>query len=299
MGWLNYHHLHYFWLAAREGTVTAASEQLGLAQSTVSTQIRALEEALGEKLFRREGRRLVLTDVGDVVYRYADEIFSLGRELLDTVHQRPTRRPRRFRVGIADVLPKLVAHRLLEPALQLEPPVLLTCLEGKPDQLVAELALHRLDLVLADTPISPGLAVKAFSHLLGESGVTFFGSPDLARKARRGFPDSLADTPLLLPTEGTAMRRSLDQWFEERQIRPPVVCEFEDGALLKVFGKAGLGLFPAPSVIEEEICQQYRVRPVGQLAEVSECFFAISVERRLKHPAVVAISEAARTRLFG
>jgi LysR family transcriptional regulator, transcriptional activator of nhaA len=298
MEWLNYHHLLYFWLVAKTGSVTDASEQLRLSQSTVSTQLRALETALDEKLFRREGRRLVLTDVGRVVFGYAEEIFALGRELLDTVKDRPTGRPLRLNVGVADVLPKLVAHRLIAPALALDVPVRLVCTEGKPPDLLAELALHRLDVVLSDTPADPGVAVRVFTHLLGECDVVLVAAPDLAGRYRRGFPGSLEGAPLLVPAVGTMLRRSLDQWLEAESLRPHVIGEFEDGALMQAFGREGVGIFPVPSVVEADVRRQAGVRLVGRLPVVRERFYAISAERRLKHPAVVAISSAARTELF-
>jgi LysR family transcriptional activator of nhaA len=296
---LNYHHLLYFWTVAREGSVTRASEALGLAQPTVSGQLKALEVSLGERLFARSGRGLVLTDVGRTVFRYADEIFSLGRELQHTLEDRPTGRPVRFSVGVADVVPKLVAYRLLAPALSLPQPVHIVCREDKPERLLAELGVHALDLVLSDAPVSPNVSVKAYSHLLGETALAFFGNQALAAAHRRGFPGSLHGAPLLLPTDNTTQRRSLDQWFEQQRIRPRVVGEFEDSALLKVFGQAGKGLFPAPAVIEHEVLEQYGVTLVGRVDAVRERFYAISAERRLKHPAVVAISEAARGKLFG
>jgi len=299
MEWLNYHHLLYFWVVAREGSVTRASEHLGLAQPTVSCQLKALEDSLGEKLFSRVGRRLVLTDVGRVVYRYAEEIFSLGRELQDTLKDRPTGRPMRLTVGIADAVPKLVAHRLLLPALSLPEPVHVVCREDKPERLLAELSVHALDLVLSDAPVAPGVMVKAYSHLLGETEIAIFGTEPLAAAHRRGFPRSLDGAPMLLPTENTTLRRSIEQWLDHERIRPKVVGEFEDSALLKVFGQAGKGLFPAPAVIESEVRSQYDVKLVGRVPGVKERFYAISAERRLKHPAVVAISEAARQRLFG
>ena len=299
MEWLNYHHLLYFWVVACHGSVTRAAAELRLAQSTVSTQLRTLEEVLGEKLFARTGRRLVLTDVGRLVFRYADEIFGLGRELLETVKGRPTGQPMRLTVGIADAVPKLIAYRLLRPALAVAEPVRIICREDKPDRLLAELAVHGLDLVLSDTPIGPTTKVRAFNHLLGECGVTFFGTPALARTCRRGFPRSLGGAPVLLPTDNTALRRSLDDWFESEGVRPRVVSEFEDSALLMAFGQAGMGLFPAPSAIERQVRSQYGVAVVGRLNAVCERFYAISGERRLKHPAVVAISEAARQRVFG
>jgi len=299
MEWLNYHHLLYFWVVACHGSVTRAAAELRLAQPTVSTQLRTLENMLGEKLFARTGRRLVLTDVGRLVFRYADEIFGLGRELLETVKGRPTGQPMRLTVGIADAVPKLIAYRLLRPALAVAEPVRIICREDMPDRLLAELAVHGLDLVLSDTPIGPTTKVRAFNHLLGECGVTFFGTPALARTRRRGFPRSLGGAPVLLPTDNTALRRSLDDWFESEDVRPRVVSEFEDSALLMAFGQAGMGLFPAPSAIERQVRSQYGVVVVGRLDAVCERFYAISGERRLKHPAVVAISEAARQRVFG
>ena len=284
---------------ACHGSVTRAAAELRLAQSTVSTQLRTLEEVLGEKLFARTGRRLVLTDVGRLVFRYADEILGLGRELLETVKGRPTGQPMRLTVGIADAVPKLIAYRLLRPALAVAEPVRIICREDMPDRLLAELAVHGLDLVLSDTPIGPTTKVRAFNHLLGECGVTFFGTPALARTCRRGFPRSLGGAPVLLPTDNTALRRSLDDWFESEDVRPRVVSEFEDSALLMAFGQAGMGLFPAPSAIERQVRSQYGVVVVGRLDAVCERFYAISGERRLKHPAVVAISEAARQRVFG
>ncbi len=299
MEWLNYHHLLYFWLTAKTGGVTEASEELHLSQSTVSAQIRALERALDEKLFRRHGRRLVPTDVGRIVFRYADEIFALGRELVDAVKDRPTGRPLRLNVGVADVLPKLVAHRLLAPALALDTPVRLVCTEAKPPQLLAELAVHHLDVVLSDGPADPGTAAKVFNHLLGECEVVLVAARTLAARHRRGFPRSLDGAPLLVPGTGTSLRRALEQWLERQQCRPRIVGEFEDSALMQAFGREGVGIFPIPRVVEREVCRQYGVRVVGRLPEVRERFYAISAERRLKHPAVVAISSAARDELFG
>ena len=299
MEWLNYHHLLYFWLTVKTGSVTAASDELRLSQSTVSAQIRSLERALDEKLFRRHGRRLVPTDVGQVVFQYAEEIFGLGRELVDAVKDRPTGRPLRLNVGVADVLPKLVAHRLVAPALALDAPVRLVCTEGKPPQLLAELALHDLDVVLSDTPADPGVAVRVFTHLLGECDVVLVAAPTLAERHRRGFPRSLAGAPLLVPGTGTSLRRALEQWLTSVDLHPRVVGEFEDSALMQAFGREGVGIFPIPSVIERDVCRQSGVRVVGRLPDVRERFYAISAERRLKHPAVVAISSAARNELFG
>ncbi len=299
MEWLNYHHLLYFWMVAREGTVARASGQLGLAQPTISGQLRTLEDALGEKLFVRSGRHLVLTETGQTVYRYADEIFSLGRELQETLKGRPPNRPIRLMVGIADFVPKLIVYRLLQPALALPEPVRLVCREGKPERLLADLAVHSLDVVVADTPVAPTVKIRAFSHLLGECGVAFFGTEALAKRYRKGFPRSLDGAPLLMPTETSALRRSLDDWFHAQGIRPTVLGEFDDSTLLKVFGQAGWALFPAPSAIAQDVTRQHDVVRIGQLDSVRARFYAISVERRLRHPALVAISAAARQgRLF-
>lgn len=298
MDWLNYHHLLYFWTVAREGSIAAAAEHLHLSQPTISSQIRKLEQSLDEKLFRRAGRGLVLTDVGRRVFDYAEEIFTLGRELVDDVKGRSAGKPLRLAVGMPDVLPKLVAYRLLEPAFAMAEEVRMVCLEGKLEDLLAELTLQRLDLVLSDSPVTPAMHIRAFNHRLGECGITFFGTPDLTRAHRRRFPASLGDAPLLVPTVTNAMRRSLDQWFDHQGIRPRIVGEFEDSALLKVFGQAGQGLFPGPTAIEAEIRRQYNVRVVGRLDDVRERFFAVSIERRLKHPAVLAITNIARETLF-
>lgn len=299
MQWLNYHHLLYFWTVAREGSVVRAAEVLSLTQPTISGQIRALEEALGEKLFERSGRRLVLTEVGRIAYRYAEEIFTLGRELLNTLDDRPTGRPYRLVVGVADVMPKLIVRRLLEPALRLPEGVQVICREDKTERLLASLSTHELDVVLADTPMGPGLSVRAFNHLLGESSVSILGAKQHAQKHRRQFPKSLDQAPMLLPTPNTVVRRSLEQFFDSQDIRPRVVAEIEDSALLKSFGEGGLGLFPVPSVIEKDVCRQFGVQVVGRLDQVRERFYAISVEKKLKHPAVVAISENARQQVFG
>jgi LysR family transcriptional activator of nhaA len=299
MEWLNYHHLLYFWTVAHEGSVARAAEQLRLAQPTVSGQIRALEEALGEKLFTRSGRHLVPTDVGRIVYQYADEIFALGRELMNTLRDRPTGRPVRLVVGVADAVSKLIAYRLLAPALSLPDPVHVVCREDTPERLLAELSVHGIDLVLSDAPLPPTVRVRAFNHLLGECGVTVFAAPSRAATLKRRFPQSLGGAPFLMPADGSALRRSLDAWFESNGIRVSVVGEFDDPALMKTFGQAGIGAFAAASVIEREVQAQYGVRIVGHIEAVRERFYAISVERRIKHPAVAAISEQARTRLFG
>jgi LysR family transcriptional activator of nhaA len=298
MEWLNYHHLLYFWTVVRTGTLAAAAEELHLSPPTISVQIHRLEAVLNEKLFERSGRRLVLTDVGNVVYRFADEIFSLGREMLDTVRGRPTGRPLRLVVGIADVLPKIVAHRLIEPALQLPERVHVICREASPEQLLVALAAQQLDVVLTDAPVGPGFTVRAHSHLLGESGMSFLGVPALARPCRRGFPKSLTGTPILLPTENMAVRRGLDQWFESKGVRPEIVGEFEDYSLLREFGASGHGVFAVPSVVERMLRRLYGLELIGRVDAVRAHFYAISLERRIKHPAVAAMCSVARQEMF-
>lgn len=295
MEWLNYHHLLYFWMVARSGSLAAASRELRLAPATVSAQVRALEEAFGDQLFSRTGRRMVLTNAGRMVFRYAEEIFGLGQELMEVVRGRTEGRSLHLNVGISDVLPKLISRRLLEPALRLGTPVRLVCREDKTERLLAELAIQGLDLVLADAPIAGQAKVRAFNHPLGESDLTFFGSAELVAQHAPGFPASLDGAPLLVPSDGTLLRRALDRWFDRLGIHPRIVAEFDDTALMKVFGQYGDGIFMGASVIEDEISRAYQVGIVGRTREVRERFYAISVERRIKHPAVVAISSSART----
>ena len=295
---LNYHHLKLFWAVAREGNLTRASATLHLTPQTVSGQIRVLEAALGEELFLRSGRRLILTDIGRVVLRYADDIFSTGQELLETLRGQPTGRPLRLTVGVADVVPKLVAYRLIEPALHLPEPVRVVCREGTPESLLAELAVHRLDVVLSDGPIPPTSRVKAYNHQLGSCGVTFMARADRAAGLVGRFPGCLDGAPVLLPSGHAALRLALDGWFDRSGIRPVIAGVFDDSALLKVFGQAGAGVFAVPTVIKEEVMRQYQVVPIGATDEVPERFYAISAERRVSHPAVVAICEAARSELF-
>ncbi|HSP77373.1 MAG TPA: transcriptional activator NhaR [Myxococcaceae bacterium] len=298
MGWLNYHHLFYFWTVARAGSVAKASEELRLAQPTISTQLKQLEEALGPKLFERQGRKLVLTDVGHTVMRYADDIFRLGNELRSVVNGLPAGERHRLHVGVTDVIPKLVAELLLEPALEAVPSMRLVCREGPLPRLLASLALHELDVVLADAPAGEPISVRAFNHLLGRSGLSFFAAASLA-DLRKGFPRSLNTAPMLMPAESTAARRALDTWLEAQGVRPIIAGEFEDSALLKTFGQRGLGVFGMPTVIEDEVCRQFNVSVIGRTEDIETCFYAISVERRLRHPAVIAIAQAARTTLFG
>lgn len=298
MEWMNYHHLLYFYLVAREGTIAKAGKILRVSQPTISGQIKALESALDEQLFSRSGRTLQLTEVGRVVYQYADEIFSLGRELQDTLRGRPTGRPQRLHVGISDAVPKLIAYRLVEPAMRSDT-VHVVCTEDKTERLLGELSTKGLDLVLADAPVPGGAKIRAYNHLLGECGVTFFARADLRTKLRSDFPKSLDGAPMLLPTSNTVLRRSIDAWLDETGVRPRVVAEFEDSALMKVFGERGEGVFPGPTVIEREIRDHYDVAVLGRVEAIRERFYAISVERRIKHPAVLQITESARARLFG
>lgn len=298
MEWINYHHLLYFWVVAREGSIARACEELRLSQPTISGQLRALEDSFGDKLFTRSGRSLKLTEFGNLVYRYAEDIFTLGRELNDVVKGRPVGSMMRFVVGVADVVPKLVAYQLLRPALNLSAPVHIVCREDKSDRLLGELAMNGLDLVISDAPVGPAVKVRAFNHVLGESGISFMATGELAATHRRRFPKSLNGAPMLLPTTNTMLRRLLDQWFDSQEIRPIIAGEFEDSALLKVFGQNGYGVFPVPTIIEAEVARQYKARVVGRTVDVRETYYAISVERRIKHPAVVAIAEGARGKIF-
>ena len=298
MAWLNYHHLLYFWTVAREGSITRACEVLHLTQPAVSAQLRTFQRTIGQPLLERRGRGLVLTEVGRVVYRYADEIFTLGRELQETLARGVSPdRPARFVAGIVEGLPKLLAFRLLEPALGAGSSVQLVVREGTAQELMAELAMHTVDVVLSDAPIPPGLAIRAFSHGLGECGVTFFGAARFAR-LRRHFPRSLDDAPFLLPGESSALRRPLEDWFAAQGVRPRIAGEIADSAVLKVFGQAGAGVFAAPTVVEAEVKRQYAVRVLGRIDDVRERFYAISAERRIRHPAVQAVTTAARRDLF-
>jgi LysR family transcriptional activator of nhaA len=298
MEWLNYHHLFYFWTVARHGSIANACVELRLSPPTLSTQIRQLEASLGEPLFVRQRRRLILTEVGRTVRGYADEIFSRGREMLDTVRNRQS--PiLHLVVGVSDVLPKLVAWRLLQPALSIPGEVRVVCREDRHDRLLAALAVHDLDVVLSDAPATAAIGVRAFNHALGECGVSFFAAPKLAASLRGGLPLCLDGAPILLPTDVSALRLLLDGWFERHSVRPRIVGEFDDGALLKTFGRAGAGVFAAPSVIETEVIRQHGVRVVGRTTEIRERFYAISADRRLKHPAVVALTSAARHAMFG
>lgn len=298
MEWLNYHHLLYFWTVVTEGGISKAAARLGLAQPTISAQIRTLEDTLGHRLLQRQGRTLVMTDVGRIVFGYADEIFGIGRELLETLRGRPAGRPLHLAIGVANAVPKLVAYRLLHPAVAGDEPIHVVCREDNPEQLVTLLATHALDVVLADAPAPPHVRVKVFNHLLGESDVAFFAPAAQAPRLRRRFPASLTGASLLLPTSNAALRRGLDQWFEKEGLRPHVAGEFEDSALMKVFGQATGAAFPAPAAIAADVCRLYGVREIGRTSAVRERYYAISAERRVTHPGVRAITSAARDDVF-
>jgi LysR family transcriptional activator of nhaA len=294
---INHNHLLYFWMTAKEGSIARASESLHVTPQTISVQIKLLEEALDVRLFEREGRGLRLTEAGRTTKTYADEIFTLGRELRATLRGEPAARVRELRVGVSDALPKLVCHRLLEPALHMDDPVRMICREEGVERLLAELALHNLDVVLNDAPIPHGLSVRAYNHPLGQCGVVWVASQDLVRKYRRKFPAGLSGAPFLLPTADTALRRSLDLWLDENEIRPRIVAEIADSALLKAFGQKGEGIFPVADVVLAEVEKHYNVRALGVADGVVERFFAITVERRSTHPAVVEISRQAKRAL--
>lgn len=295
---LNYSHLLYFWTVAREGSIARASEVLHLTPQTISGQLKLLEEAVGHPLFQRVGRGLTLTDTGHVVQQYADEIFSLGAELAQRLRSKESVMPVVLNVGITNSMPKLIALRILEPSLELEDDMKIVCREGDLESLLGELAIHRLDLVLSDQPLPPGLNVKAYNHALGQSGVAFFAQARIAARFARRFPESLDGAAVLLPLPSSPLRRDLDDWFEQREFTPRVIAEFDDSALLKAFGQAGVGLFPAPRAIAPEIESMYNTRCVGEIDGVTETFYAISPERKLKHPAVVRITDEARLTLL-
>jgi len=291
---INYKHLHYFWVVAKQGGIARASERLHLTPQTISGQISLLEDSIGEALFSKAGRGLELTATGRMVLSYADEIFSVGGELEAALRNLPPDRPMVFKVGIADVVPKTIAYRLLAPALSLPDPVRIICRENNLASLLAELALHRVDMVIADGPIPPGINVRGFNHVLGECGISFLAVPNLAKPLRKDFPRSLNGAPLLIPSETNLVQAKLLEWLDSRRIYPRIVGEFDDSALMKAFGQAGVGIFVIPTPIATEVAKQYGVRIIGSTEEVREQFYAISVERRISHPAVSAVTETAR-----
>ena len=295
---INYKHLYYFCAVAREGGIARASERLHVTPQTISGQLGLLEEYLGTDLFVRVGRNLELTEIGRLVLSYADDIFSLGGELEEAVHQLPGGRPYVFRVGVVDVVPKSIAHRFLMPALNMEEPVRMICREAGMDTLLAELAVHRLDLLLADRPIPATVSMRGSSHKLGECAVSFFATGKIKRNLKGVFPYCLDGAPILLPSSDNQLRSAIDQWLDKQRIRPRMIAEFDDSALMKAFGQEGAGIFVAPAAIRAEVERKYQVTAIGRVDEVRERFYAISAERRVVHPVIAAVVEAARTLLL-
>jgi len=291
---INYKHLYYFWVVAKQGGITRASERLHLTPQTISGQIGLLEDSVGEALFSKAGRNLELTETGRLALGFADEIFSLGGELEEALRNRPPDRQITFKVGIADVVPKTIAYRLLAPALSLPDPVRIICLENNLASLLAELALHRVDMVIADGPVPPGINVRGYNHVLGECGISFLAVQRLAKTLRKNFPQSLNGAPLLIPSETNLVRGKLLDWLDSLRIYPRIVGEFDDSALMKVFGQAGTGIFITPTPIAIEVATQYALQVIGDTEEVREQYYAISMERRISHPAVSAVTETAR-----
>lgn len=298
MEWLNYHHLRYFWTVARKGGVRKAAEELHVSQPSISAQLRLLEESLGQKLFRRSGRNLVLTETGQLVLNYADEIFSAGRELMNAVKQRPGKHPVRVNIGLTDAFPKLIAFQILRAAFRSEAAVHMICREGEIGPLVSHLQAHRLDIVLADEPASSALKAKTFNHRLGRSGITFCAVPSLAAKLRRNFPQSLDGAPALLPTQNMGMRAALETWFDSKAIRPRLVGEFEDTALMEVCSTGGRGFTAVHTVVDRAALKHFGLRVIARVDECGTDFYAITAERRVKHPAAVAITEHAYSSVF-
>ena len=295
MEWLNYHHLFYFWMVAKEGTVSAAAKKLHLARPTVTAQIRDLEAAVGKKLFIQKGRRLILSDFGEDVFTYADEIFAIGHELREFIQTGQKGHRNRFRVGITDVVPKWIVYELLRPALAMQPQQKLECHEGRFPNLLSDLGLHKLDLVISDVPASESTETRTYNHDLGQSTLSILAAEQLAKKYTANFPHSLHEAPLLLPTDRAVSRRALDRWLETHEIIPDVIAECEDSALLNVFGQAGEGLFVVPTAIEKTILEQYSVKLVGRIPDVVTRFFAITIEKRVENEATALIIDRARS----
>lgn len=295
---LNYHHLRYFHAVAREGNLTRASRTLGKTPQTVSHQIKALEESLGNTLFERRGRRLALTPEGHRVLAFADEIFSLGQELFEAMEVQAESRPLRLNVGVADVLPKRIAHALILPALQLETDVRTVCREAAPERLLGDLAVGEVDVVLSDAPIPPSVSIRAHSHLLGACGACLLGSPDLVRDLQPDFPNSLSGAPLLVPTARSALRREIDRWIDAHDILPQIVGEFDDFALMSTFAQSGTGMIPVPSVIADEVGEEMGIERVGVMDGITGHFFAITLEEGGGNEAIAAIVGNSQRMLF-
>ncbi|MGV8888402.1 MAG: transcriptional activator NhaR [Pseudomonas sp.] len=295
---LNYRQLHYFWVVAKTGSIVRACEQLNLTPQTISGQISLLEQTYGIELFRRVGRQLELTEAGRQTLPYAEQMFQLGGELELMLRAQPNEQQMLFRVGVADVVPKSIVYRLIAPTMELSEPLRITCREDKLERLLADLAIQRLDLVISDSPMPSHLDIKGYSQKLGECGISFFATAELAARYGQDFPRSLHGAPLLIPGPETVVRSRLQRWFAEQQIQPRIVGEFDDSALMQAFGQSGSGIFIGPSVIADEVKRQYGVELIGQTDAVTESFYAISVERKVKHPGIVAITEGARRELF-
>lgn len=295
---LNYNHLLYFWAVAREGSITKASELLHITPQTISGQIKLLEETIGEPLFQRQGRGLMLTETGQVVHIYADEIFSIGSELTQRLRSKEPGKPLELNVGIVNSIAKLIAYRIIAPVLNLDDPVRIVCWEGDLEKLLSDLAIHKLDLILSDRLMPTGLSVKAYNHVLGDSTVSFFAQNRMAASYQKKFPQSLHEAPMLMPVSANSLRRSLDDWFEKIEVTPKIVAEFDDSALLKAFGEAAVGVFPAPTAIKKEVEHMYHASVIGEVKELKETYYAISPERKIKHPGVMSITENARTEFF-
>lgn len=295
---LNYKHLYYFWTVAHEGSIAAASKTLHLTPQTISGQLTLLEARLDKALFKKQGRGLALTDVGATVLEYADEIFELGSELTDVLRGIPVVGSSEFIIGASSALPKTIVYKILEPALRLSHEVKMLCKEGPLESLLADLAVHKVDMVLSDSPVPSNFHVKAYNHALGECGISFFAVSDIVKRYKKGFPNSLTQAPMLVPTKQNAIRSSYENWIREMEISPKIVGEFDDSALMKSFGQAGHGIFFMSSLIEQEICRNFNVKVIGRTEEIRHSFYAISAERRIKHPAVQAICDTARSTLF-
>ncbi len=295
---INYKHLRYFWVVAQEGSITKACERLCLTPQTISGQLTLLNERLGADLFKKSGRNLELTETGRLVLSYADEIFSLGGELEDAIHQLPAKRPQTFRVGVVDVVPKYIAHALLEPALQMDDPVRMLCREESFSSLLAKLSIHKLDLIISDQPIPKTVSIRGFNHKLGECAISFFASEKIRKELKGDFPACLEGAPLLMPTSVHQLRGAIDNWLDKSRIHPNIIAEFDDSALMKAFGQQSAGVFVAPKVIKDEIERQYKSKEIGCVDEIKEVFYAISVERKITHPVVSHLLESARNILF-
>lgn len=291
---LNYKHLYYFREVATLGSIARACDSLNLTPQTISGQLQLLEESLGVKLLRKQGRNLELTEAGQVARRYADEIFQLGSSMEQALRSHPSQQARLFRVGVVDVVPKTIAYKLLEPAMELTPQIHIVCTEGPLSDLLGELAMHRIELVIADRPLPNNMPIKGFSHRLGSSCISFFAHTSVKEQLQGEFPLCLNDAPLLIPSEGTSVRNELEQWFHQQKLTPKIIGEFDDSALMRAFGLAGSGIFVAPSVQEATFTQEPNMHCIGQASDVVEQFFAISVERRISHPAVLAITKHAQ-----